>query len=131
MNHSPALLVGRILASIIFIIGGYTKATGMAATVSYLQKLGVPLPAIAYYGVVAIELGGGILLLLGLQTRIVALVLALFCIATGLLAHLDLAVQAQQINFMKNLAMAGGYLAFVVAGAGLYSLDAMIGRRRI
>ena len=130
MNHSPALLVGRILASIIFIIGGYTKATAMAGTVGYLQKLGIPLPAIAYYGVVAIELGGGILLLLGLQTRIVALVLALFCIATGLLAHSDFAVPAQQINFMKNLAMAGGYMAFVAAGAGLYSLDAMIGRRR-
>lgn len=131
MNHNPALLVGRILASIIFIMGGYGKAMAMAGTVGYLTKLGIPLPAIAYYGVVAIELGGGILLLLGLQTRIVALVLALFCIATALLAHADFAVQAQQINFMKNLAMAGGYLAFVAAGAGIYSLDAMIGRKRI
>ena len=131
MNHSPALLVGRILASIIFILGGYGKLMAMAGTVGYLQKLGVPLPAIAYYGTVAIELGGGILLLLGLQTRIVALVLALFCIATALLAHTDFSSQAQQINFMKNLAMAGGYLAFVAAGAGAYSLDAIIGRRRI
>ena len=131
MNHSPALLVGRILGSIIFILGGYGKAMAMAGTVGYLSKLGVPLPGIAYYGVVAIELGGGILLLVGLQTRLVALVLALFSVATALLAHADFSVQAQQINFMKNLAMAGGYLAFVAAGAGIYSLDAIIGRKRV
>ena len=131
MNHSPALLVGRILASVIFIVSGYGKAMAMAGTVAYLQKVGVPMPGIAYYGTVAVELGGGVLLLLGLQTRLVALVLALFCVATALLAHMDFAVQAQQINFMKNLAMAGGYLAFVAAGAGLYSIDAMMSRRSV
>ncbi len=131
MNHSPALLVGRILASVIFILSGYGKATAMAGTVAYLGKMGVPMPDIAYYGVVAVELGGGLLLLVGLQTRLVALVLALFCIATGLLAHTNFADAAQKINFMKNLAMAGGYLAFVAAGAGLYSIDAMTARRSV
>ena len=131
MNHSPALLVGRILASVIFIVSGYGKAMAMAGTVAYLEKTGVPMPGIAYYGVVAIELGGGLLLLLGLQTRLVALVLALFSVATALLAHTDFAAAGQQINFMKNMAMAGGYLAFVAAGAGLYSIDAALGRRSV
>ena len=103
MNHSPALLVGRILASVIFITSGYGKAMAMAGTVAYLQKMGVPMPGIAYYGTVAVELGGGVLLLLGLQTRLVALVLALFCVATAMVAHMDFAAPMQQINFMKNL----------------------------
>jgi putative oxidoreductase len=130
MNHDPILLVGRILASSIFILSGYGKATAMAGTIAYLGKLGVPAPDITYFGVVAIELGGGLLMLLGFQTRIVALVLALFCVATGLLAHTDFADRGQLINFQKNICMAGGFLAFVAAGAGAFSLDGAMGRRR-
>lgn len=128
MNHDPALLVGRILASIIFIFSGYTKATAMAGTVAYLGAKGVPMPDIAYFGVVAIELGGGLLFLVGFQTRVVALVLALFCVGTALIGHLDFAAPGNLVNFQKNLAMAGGFLAFVAAGAGRFSIDGAMRR---
>ena len=128
-NTDPALLLGRILASVIFILGGYGKLMAAAATKAYFASTGVPLPELAYWVAVVVELGGGLLLLLGLQVRLVALVLAVFCIATGLLAHTNWADAGQRINFLKNLAMAGGFLAFYVAGAGRFSLDALLSRR--
>ena len=130
MNHDPALLVGRILASAIFILSGYGKATAMAGTVAYLANQGVPSPGIVYYAVVAIELGGGILFLLGFQTRLVALLLALWCIATALVGHTAFAVGNNVIQFEKNMCMAGGFLAFVAAGAGAFSLDRALSRPR-
>lgn len=120
---NASLLLGRVLASVIFIIGGYGKLMGMAGTMGYFAKIGVPLPDIAYYVAVAVELGGGLLLLVGFQARIVASVLAVFCVATALLAHTSFADMGQQTLFLKNLAMAGGFLAFAVAGAGAYSVD--------
>ncbi len=117
------LLAGRVLASVLFIMAGYGKLMGMAGTIGYFGKIGVPVPEIAYYVAVAAELGGGLLLLVGFQTRIVALLLAVFCVVTALLAHTNFAEMAQQINFMKNLGLAGGFLAFAAAGAGAYSLD--------
>ena len=72
--------------------------------------------------VIALEIGGGLSLLLGFQTRLVAFLLAGFCIISGMLFHTG-AEQMQQIMFMKNLAMAGGLLAFTMFGAGRLSLD--------
>jgi putative oxidoreductase len=129
MNHAPALLVGRILASLIFILSGYGKAMAMAGTVGYLGSKGVPMPNIAYFLVVAVELGGGLLFLVGFQTRIVAVILALWCIATAIIGHQDFTVAGNMINFEKNLAMAGGFLAFVAAGAGRFSIDAAMRRQ--
>ena len=128
-NHDPALLLGRILASAIFIMGGYSKLMAAAATKAYFTSTGVPLPEIAYYVAVAVELGGGLLFLLGYQTRLVAIVLAVFCVATALLAHTNFGDRGQSINFMKNMCMAGGFLAFSAAGAGAYSLDRLTRRR--
>jgi putative oxidoreductase len=73
---------------------------------------------------VIVEVGGGILLLLGYQTRLAALVLAIFSIAAAICFHHNFADQNQMINFMKNLAMAGGLLQVVAFGAGSLSLDA-------
>ena len=129
-RHDPALLLGRILASSLFILGGYGKLMGMAGTKGYFAKLGVPMPELAYWVSVAVELGGGLLLLVGLQTRLVALVLAVFCVATAFLGHYPFTDAMQLINFKKNIALAGGFLAFVAAGAGVYSVDAMLSRRR-
>ena len=129
--NDPALLLGRVLASTIFIVGGWGKLTAASATQAYFAKIGLPLPAVAYAISVAVELGGGVLLLLGLFTRPVAVVLAVFCVATALIAHTDFADRIQFINFEKNMAMTGGYLAFAVAGAGRFSLDATMGRRRL
>ena len=127
--NDAMLLIGRILASIIFIVSGWTKLMGAAGTKAYLAKLGVPAPEVVYWLVVALELGGGLLLLVGFQTRAAAIALAVFCVASAVLAHRDFAAAGQQIAFMKNLAMAGGYLAFAAFGAGAFSLDRMMNRR--
>ncbi len=123
------VLVGRILASIVFILGGWGKLMGMAGTKAYFAKIGVPLPEIAYWVAVAVELGGGVLFLLGLQTRLIAIVLAVFCVATAVLAHANFADPGQQVNFLKNLCMAGGFLAFAAFGGGALSLDRALGAR--
>ncbi|MBV9748962.1 MAG: DoxX family protein [Acetobacteraceae bacterium] len=130
-NANAALLLGRVLASAIFILGGYGKLMAAAATQAGFANIGVPMPHVAYPVSVAIELGGGLLLLLGLQTRFIALVLAAWCIATAALAHTNFAVREQEINFLKNVCMCGGFLAFWVAGPGTFSLDALMTRRRV
>lgn len=122
------ILLGRILASMLFILSGFGKLTAAAATTAYFAKIGVPAPQLAYVIAIACELGGGILFLLGVQTRIVAVVLAVFTVATALLAHADFSQLAQQINFMKNLAIAGGFLGFAVLGGGGYSVDGQMAR---
>jgi putative oxidoreductase len=114
-------LVARVFASAIFITAGYGKlGAGYAGTQAYMAAMGVPAAMLPL--VIALELGGGIALLLGFQTRLVALLLAGFSIIAGLIFHTG-ADQMQQIMFMKNFAMAGGLLAFTMFGAGRLSLD--------
>jgi putative oxidoreductase len=118
---NSSLLLGRILLSAIFIWSGIGKIAGYAGTEQYIESLGVAgalLPLIILW-----ELGGGIALLLGLFTRPIAIALALFCVITGFLVHLHPGDQMQMINFMKNLAMAGGFLFVAAQGAGDWSLD--------
>jgi len=114
-------IVARLMASVIFLGAGISKlGAGYAGTQGYMASMGVSgglLPL-----VIALELGGGIALLLGFQTRLVAFLLAGFCIISGFIFHSG-ADQMQQIMFMKNLAMAGGLLAFTMFGAGRLSLD--------
>ncbi len=124
--NKPALnallvLAARLLASTIFVGAGLSKlGAGYAGTQAYMASAGVPGALLPL--VIALEIGGGLALILGFQTRLVAFVLAGFCIVTGMLFHSG-TDQMQQIMFMKNLAMAGGLLAFTVFGAGRLSLD--------
>ena len=114
-------LVARVFASAIFIIAGYGKlGAGYAGTQAYMAAMGVPSAMLPL--VIALELGGGIALLLGFQTRLVAFLLAGFSIIAALIFHTG-ADQMQQIMLMKNFAMAGGLLAFTMFGAGRLSLD--------
>jgi putative oxidoreductase len=113
-------LVARVFASAIFIGAGISKLGSYAGTKGYMASMGVPgglLPL-----VIALELGGGIALLLGFQTRLVAFLLAGFSIIAGLIFHTG-ADQMQQIMLMKNFAMAGGLLTFTLFGAGRLSID--------
>ncbi len=126
--NSGLLLVGRVLMSLVFIIAGYGKLMGMAGTVGYFTKLGIPAPDLAYYATVAMELGVGLLLLIGFQTRIVAVALALFTLATIYFAHNAFIDPTQQTQLLKNLCMAGGLLTLASVGGGLYSVDGMIRR---
>lgn len=115
------ILTARILASAIFIGAGISKlGAGYAGTQGYMASVGVSGELLPL--VIALEIGGGLALLLGFQTRLTAFLLAGFCVVSGILFHSG-ADQMQQIMFMKNLAMAGGLLAFTVFGAGRLSLD--------
>ena len=121
-------LAGRILMALIFIFAGYGKITGFEGTVGYIASKGLPLPQLAAIGAIIVELGGGILLVLGWQTRLVAAALFIFTATTALFFHNFWAVppdqaQNQMIHFMKNISMMGGQLFVVIHGAGALSLD--------
>jgi putative oxidoreductase len=118
-----AALVGRLFYSSLYILYGYFKLTGFAGTTGYMTKLGLPAPALFAALAVIFELGGGLLMLIGYQTRCVALALAIYVLIAALIAHSHLSDPAQLTHFMKNMAIVGGSLAFVAFGAGAYSLD--------
>ncbi len=127
---AAAQLLGRVLLSIIFIMAGWGKISAPDATIAYIASHGLPIPQVAYYVDLVIEFGGGLAILLGLQTRFSALVLAGFCVVTGVIFHYHPGDQGQMINYLKNLAMAGGFLQLFAVGGGAWSLDAMIIARR-
>ena len=119
--NDAAALAGRVLISLIFIMGGASKIAGYAGTAGYMEKMGVP--GILLPLVIATELGGGLLILVGWQTRIVAFLLAGFTLLTGLLFHLTIGDAANMINFWKNVAITGGFLSIMANGAGGWSVD--------
>jgi putative oxidoreductase len=116
-------LLGRVLMSAIFIHGGYVKALAPTATMATLGHLGLPLPGAAYAVGLIIELGFGVLFLVGFRARLVSLVLAGWCIATAFVAHYHPENREAMIHFMKNVCMAGGFLQVVAFGAGRLSAD--------
>lgn len=118
-----ATLVGRILLAAIFLWSGYGTATGVSELAKYLGTLGIPLPEVAAPLVLVWELVGGLALLLGLYTRWSALVLAAFCVVTAVMVHYHPENMNAMINFMKNLAMTGGFLFVAAHGGGAWSLD--------
>ena len=122
-NSGVVPFVGRILVAAIFILSGLGKIGAPAATQGYIAAMGLPAPLLAYIGAVAIELGGGLLLLAGYRTKLIAAALALFSVVTAFVFHHALADQNQMIHFLKNFAMAGGLLQFVAYGAGRISVD--------
>ena len=116
-----AELAGRILMGGIFLIAGLSKIGGFAGTQAYMESVGVPgalLPA-----VIALEVGGALLIMAGLWTRLAALALAGFTLTAAVLFHANFADQMQQILFMKNMAIAGGFLLLAAKGPGAWSLD--------
>ena len=117
-------LAGRILISLIFLLAGLQKIGGYDGTQAYMAAMGVPGALLPL--VIALEVGGAVAIILGWRTRIVAFLLAGFSIVSALIFHRALGDQMQFIMFMKNLAMAGGFLFLVARGAGEWSLD---GRR--
>lgn len=126
--NTALILAARLLMSQVFIISGWSKVLGYRGIQAYFVSLG--LPAVAVPLVILIELGGGILLLFGIKARWAAGILALFSLVSAFVAHTNFADPNQVNHFMKNLAMAGGYLLFVRYGAGVPSLDESAGGRR-
>ncbi|MDE8754205.1 DoxX family protein [Pectobacterium polaris] len=126
--ESTALLVARILMPILFIVAGYGKlGDAYAGTQQYMQAMGVPsflLPL-----TILLELGGGLAILFGLLTRTVALFTAGFTLLTALIFHSNFAEGMNQLMFMKNLTIAGGYLLLAVTGPGAFSIDRLLGKK--
>jgi putative oxidoreductase len=129
-SENAATLIGRVLLSLLFILGGWGKLLGPAATQAMLAGHNLPMIQAAWVLAVAVELGGGLAILFGLLSRPVGLVLAGWCVATALIAHTNLADRAQEIQFFKNMAMTGGFLYVAAFGAGAWSLDAWLARHR-
>jgi putative oxidoreductase len=117
--------LARLLMSALFIWAGYNKlfVFGPHGTAQYFASVHIPIPAISAWVVIVIEIIGGLMILIGLQTRWVALVLAIFCLITGFGVHLPVGDTPNMVNFYKNLVMAGGFLYVFSFGAGMWSVD--------
>jgi putative oxidoreductase len=112
---------GRFFLAIMFFMSGLTKISQYAATQDYMEAMGVPgflLPLVIFT-----EAVGGLAIILGWKTKYVAFALAGFSVLSAVLFHADFSNQAEMTNFMKNIAIAGGFLTLFVHGAGAFSLD--------
>jgi putative oxidoreductase len=122
------LLVSRILLSALFILFGWAKITGFSGTVDYMAHVGAPVPMISAVIAVVMEFVVGILILVGFYTRPLAVLLALYTVATAFIGHHFWTMtgadqMANMINFYKNVSIAGGLLALAVSGPGRFSID--------
>lgn len=118
-QHSS--FIGRIFISLIFMVAGINKLTGYEGTAGYMQAMGVP--SVLLPLVILTEIGGAIAIIIGFKTRLVAFLLAGFSVMSALLFHFDFSDQMQSIMFMKNIAIAGGFLFLVAHGPGQWALD--------
>jgi len=114
-------LIGRIFISLIFLIAGVGKIFNYEGTIGYMESFGVPgyllIPAII------IEILFPLLVIIGYKTKLAALVLALFSALLAIIFHTDFSNQMQLMSFLKNFAIAGGFLIIFIIGAGKYSID--------
>ncbi len=114
-------LFARILISTLFLINGIFKITNYDGTVDWMEGYGVP--GILIIPAIIIEILGPILIIVGYQTKITATFLSLFCLATAIIFHNDFSNQMQLTSFLKNIALAGGFLFLVINGSRKFSLD--------
>ena len=121
-RYAPA--IGRAMMAVLFLMSGLSKIAAPGMTLGYISSTGLPAPQVAIVVAILIEIGGGLLLMLGYRTRPVAIVLSLFVLATAAIFHSNFADQNQMIHFLKNVAIFGGLLNVAALGAGAFSLDA-------
>lgn len=132
MAKDALLLLSRLLLAALFVPSGFQALSNIAGSAGYFTGLGLPLPTAAAWGTGLFELVAGLAVLLGLRTKIAALLLAVFCVAAGFIGHYGQGGGDPTLVFlhwqmlMKDIAIAGGFLALAMAGAGTFSLD---GRR--
>ncbi len=112
---------GRTLLAMMFVMSGLNKISGYAGTQGYMEAMGVPGQLLPL--VIALEVLGGLAIILGWKTRLVAFALASFSIVSAILFHGNFDDQMQMIMFMKNFSIAGGFLLLVAQGPGAYALD--------
>lgn len=127
-SQDTLALIGRVLIALLFVPAGFGKLTGFAGVVGYIASVGLPMPQLGALIAIVVELGLGILLLVGYKTRFTAIVLAVFTVVTAVFFHNYWAMPADkayvnQLMFFKNIAIAGGLLAIAALGAGRFSID--------
>ncbi len=114
-------LAGRVMIALIFVLAGLSKISAIEGTQGYMEAMG--LPGILIYPTILFEVAAGLAIIAGFKTRYVALALAGFSLLSALIIHNQLGDQMQFILFMKNVAIAGGFLLLVRYGAGELSID--------
>lgn len=132
-TNDSVILVARILLMLLFLIFGWSKLTGYSGTVAFMQHDAVPFPALATVVAILAEFFGAVGIMLGIFTRPLALLLAIYTLATAVLGHhywtmSGMDRMGNMINFYKNISIIGGFLLLYVTGAGRYSLDAKFRR---
>tara|TARA_Y100000814_G_C12134845_1_gene335366 strand:+ start:56 stop:433 length:378 start_codon:yes stop_codon:yes gene_type:complete len=114
-------LIGRILISALFLLNGIFKISNYDGTIGWMESFGMP--GILLIPAIILEIAGPVLIIIGYKTKLAAGFLSLFCIATAFIFHNDFANQMQLTSFLKNIALAGGFLILFVNGAKGFSLD--------
>ena len=131
--RDEAILVARILLIVLFLVFGWAKLTDYSGTAGYMARTGAPVPSAAALVAIAVEVPVALAVALGVWTRPLALLLALYTLGTGLIGHPFWAMEgaaryANAINFYKNISIIGGFLLLYVTGPGRYSVDARLDR---
>lgn len=119
--QSVAIVLARVLLALIFVLSGVSKIGALDGTLAYMQALGVP--GALLWPTIVFEIGSGLLVMVGFQTRLTAFLMAVFCLLTGAIFHHAFADQIQLIMLLKNVSMAGGFLLLAAVGPGPISLD--------
>jgi putative oxidoreductase len=126
--NNVILLVARILLSVMFIMAGLQKFGDLGGTAGYISSVGLPAGSVLAVLTAIFEVVGGLAILVGFQTRLFSYLLAAFCVVASIFFHANFADMNQMLFFMKNVTIAGGFLALSVAGAGGISIDGRRGR---
>ena len=134
-GRDAILLAARILLALLFLIFGWQKLTDYSATVQYMIHVGAPLPTLATIIAIIMEFFVSIAIIVGIATRPLAVLLAVYTMGTALIAHhywtmTGMARFENEINFYKNISIIGGLLLLYVTGPGKYSLRAVLGESR-
>lgn len=133
MAANAGLLAARLLLAFLFLSSGFSGLSDIAGTAAYFQGLGFPAPTLVAWAVGLFELLAGALVVVGFATRPAALLLAAFSVAAGFIGHYGQGIEDPMLAFMhsqalmKDVAIAGGFLALAIAGAGRWSVDAWRG----
>jgi putative oxidoreductase len=133
-TRDEVVLFARILLAVLFLIFGWSKLTNYSGTAAYMSQTGAPFPPLAAVVAILVEFFGSIAIILGVFTRPLAILFALYVFATALIGHhywtmTGPAAAGNMINFYKNISLIGGFLLLYVTGAGRYSIDAKLGSR--
>ena len=114
-------LIGRILISALFLISAYNKIFNLESSMSWMEGFGVP--SFLIFPAIAVEIILPVLVIVGYRARLAAGILAIFCLMTAFLFHLDFSDQSQLVSFLKNIGLAGGFLFIVANGTKDWAVD--------